>query len=228
MVEHLALARREGLVPLTPPRTLAALPPLLAVAAEGGVHAVEEPLLAEGLLSAGRGALISQRMANSTRYYVFGPDSGGVYFLDVEGDELTHGGSGENAPTLGADEARELVSTYLLRFAGAAPGFEVLDALRADLDGEFRVGAWRVRFASGRALEARIPWGCADCGVGGHACTEFCAGPLPVEEIVRDVQAMCGRPIAVARHGTAHSPNSPWIADGYVIFDDTPKLTAPA
>lgn len=160
-------------------------------------------------------------------YYVRGPDSGGVYFLEVRGDEVRHCGSGECAPDVTGDAARESVSTFL--FAnGANEGMaDAVRDLRADLDGDYRVGVWKVRFERGRPLEARRVVACADAGRGGHTCSEACAGSLEVDEALGLVERMCGRALRVARHGLRDDPMERRISEGYVVFDEARPAVGP-
>jgi hypothetical protein len=158
-------------------------------------------------------------MTSPRQYTVHGPDSGGIYYLEVVGDLLTHCGSGGNMPPLEPHEAQELVSEYLMRF-GDRSDFEPVVRMRAELDGEYRVGIGRVRFRAGRAVEGTFSDACTDAGYGGHGCGTGCLGPIDREAFSSALRAMLGRPVRVAHAEWRRAPSDPWAAQGFIAFDD--------
>jgi hypothetical protein len=154
-------------------------------------------------------------------YYLRGPDSGGVYFVAVRGDELTHEGSGENAPDPTGDRSRELVSAFLLTNEGRDDLAPVLREMRADLEGDHRLGIWTLHFVLGHPTEARTVIACGDVGPSGHRCGASCARAFEPGDLADLVGRMVGRAVKTGSQEVHEDPRNRYVSLGVVGLDDS-------
>lgn len=156
----------------------------------------------------------------TAKYYVWGPNSGGVYFLEVTGERLVHRYGGDAAYGATDADQEERVVDYLFKLAERSPNDELLPPLRAGLDGVYALSTYEfVRFASGIPVEVFGPVYCDDPGRGGHVCAAGCVGPVKLDGAVARVAVLSGRSLTKKEEGYRSAQKDPSQGEAYVRFD---------
>ena len=143
------------------------------------------------------------------RFYLFGPNSGGVVMLVWQGDRVKHEYGGDEVPMEPGPE-EELLADFLAR--GANPPFlgdatSAIAVIRASLDGSYTlVGPYAIRCDKGVPVEIERRVRCENESVGGHRCSLACAPAATGEHAAVEEKAarLVGRALDVG----------PWRVDG--------------
>lgn len=158
-------------------------------------------------------------MTERRSWILWGPNSGGVYQIEFDGQRIYHHYGGDAAPP--EPEPPEMVTDYLVRHSASNGGDmdAVLAEIRASLDGWYWLGGHaRLRFARGIPLEIAGDAYCGDVGRGGHRCEASCAGEIDYAESLPKACAVAGRSLSAGPWMWRDHPSDPYVAEVYAML----------